>query len=156
IVNLEVQSVRRGWLMLPRYTVTSRHPGKLFRAWSWINMEQTVLVYPRLADAGLPLPQTEIPASGERSAGAVGDADFVGLRAAVAGDPPHRIAWKAYARNDELLLKQFGGATETPCVLDWKDLAQLVPEARIEQLARWCVDLAVAGRSFGLRLPSVD
>jgi uncharacterized protein (DUF58 family) len=152
---LEVPTARRGWLALPRFTVASRHPGKLFRAWSWINMEQAGLVYPRLADPGLPLPYAYAPSAGDQSTGAAGDADFVGLRAAVAGDPLHRIAWKAYARNDKLLLKQFAGAIEEPCLLDWSDLPELDREARIEQLARWCVDLALAGRRFGLTLPGI-
>jgi uncharacterized protein (DUF58 family) len=83
----------------------------------------------------------------------VGDDDFAGLRSASPGDPPQRIAWKAYARNDVLLLKEFSGGTQEPCMLDWDMLPDLGTEERLSQLTRWCLDADAAGRSLGLRLP---
>ena len=42
---------------------------------------------------------TAVAAASKRTQHA-GDDDFAGLRSAAPGDPPQRIAWKAYARND--------------------------------------------------------
>jgi uncharacterized protein (DUF58 family) len=156
ILALEVPTTRRGWIRLPRFGVHSRHPGKLFHAWSWVNMDSAGLVYPTLAPAGRVMPTACAAGSGDHAAGTDGEEDFVGLRAAAPGDPPHRIAWKAYARSDQLLLKQFAGALETPCLLDWASLPDLDAESRLEQLARWCVDLATESRSFGLSLPNTQ
>jgi uncharacterized protein (DUF58 family) len=85
-----------------------------------------------------------------------GDDDFAGLRSAAPGDPLQRIAWKAYARNDLLLLKEFASGTQEPCVLDWDMLPELDTEQRLAQLARWCLDADYAGRSIGLTLPGAS
>jgi len=82
-----------------------------------------------------------------------GDDDFAGLRPAAPGDPLQRIAWKAYARNDLLLLKEFSSGTHEPCMLDWALLPDLDAEQRLAQLTRWCLDADNAGRSIALRLP---
>jgi uncharacterized protein (DUF58 family) len=82
------------------------------------------------------------------------DSDFVGLRRATPADPPGRVAWKAYARSGQLMVKQFSGAAEVPSMLDWDSLPELGPEARLAQLTRWCLDAAAEMRSFGLRLPT--
>lgn len=153
ILRLGIDTEQRGWRVLERFAVETRHPGRLLRAWTWIHMDARCLVYPRPATPGRPLP--EVSGSGSTGKPSGGDEDFVGLRAAAAGDPPQRIAWKAYARNDQLLLKQFAAGDRAPCVLDWDALAELDAEARLSQLARWCIDADAEGRGLGLVLPGV-
>lgn len=153
-LRLAVPAARRGWLHLPRFSVATRHPGNLCRAWTWIHMDGRCLVYPAPAPPGRPAPRSADRAeSGSATGREAGNADFAGLRAATAGDPPARIAWKAFARNDELLLKQFTGAERPTQVFAWEDLGGLDGEQRLSQLARWCIDACAAGRRFGLRLP---
>jgi uncharacterized protein (DUF58 family) len=143
----------RGWQPLQRFAVETRHPGGLFRAWTWVHMDARCLVYPEPAAAGRPIPLSS-GGHGRRGMPDHDDSDFIGLRTAVPGDPPSLLAWKAYARSGELLLKQFSGAGETPSLLDWDSLPELEAEARLSQLTRWCLDAASARRSFGLRLPA--
>jgi uncharacterized protein (DUF58 family) len=114
-------------------------------------MDARCLVYPRPAEPGRPLPDGT--AGGVQGKLRAGDDDFAGLRSASPGDPLQRIAWKAYARNDLLLLKEFSSGTGEPCVLDWQALPELDVEQRLAQLARWCLDADFAGRSLALRLP---
>jgi uncharacterized protein (DUF58 family) len=154
-LRLGTPSAQRGWQRLGRFTLGSRHPGNLFRAWSWLNMEATCLVYPALAAPGRPLPASEA-SDGRRHSVARGDVDFAGLRAAVPGDAPHRIAWKAYARTDQLLVKEFAGAAGEPQIFAWEALPDLQLEQRLSQLARWCVDAVAEGRGIGLRLPRTE
>jgi uncharacterized protein (DUF58 family) len=151
ILKITVPTEKRGWLNLDRFAVVTRHPGGLFRAWTWVHMDARCLVYPQPAPPGRPLPASF--GSGLGGKPDHGDSDFAGLRTAAPGDPPQRIAWKAYARNDALLLKQFSGGDREPCMLDWDTLHGLEPEERLSQLARWCLDAAGDSRSFGLRLP---
>lgn len=151
---LTVPTAHRGWQRLGRFTIATRHPGNLFRAWSWLEMNATCLVYPALAAPGRTPPQNASDAGAKPSA-EQGDADFAGLRAASPSDPPHRIAWKAYARSDELLTKEFAAPGDAPALFQWQSLPELDVEARLSQLARWCVDAAAAGRSFGLELPAL-
>jgi uncharacterized protein (DUF58 family) len=153
ILRLGIDTQRRGWTTLERFAVETRHPGRLLRAWTWIHMDARCLVYPQPAAPGRPLPEgAGYGATGRPS---TGDEDFAGLRAAAPGDPPQRIAWKAYARTDQLLLKQFAAGDRAPCVLDWNMLAELDVEARLAQLARWCIDADTEGRALGLVLPGV-
>lgn len=150
-LTLAVAARERGVLTLDRFAVSTRHPGNLFRAWTWIHMDARCLVYPRPA-GDLPRP---VGSDGHGSTGMRDrdDADFTGLRDAVPGDSPRRIAWKAFARSDQLMVKQFSGADEQPCLFDWDDLPPLGVEERLSQLTRWCLDAADELDSFGLKLP---
>lgn len=152
IIEVGLPTRTRGWQPLERFSVSTLYPANLFRAWTWVHMPATCLVYARPAGPGRPLPDMQSGARPrlpiERS-----DADFRGLRNANSSDSPRRIAWKAYARNDELLVKQFAGGTGEPCMLDWDDLPGLDTEARISQLTRWCLEASGQARHFGLRIP---
>jgi uncharacterized protein (DUF58 family) len=153
VLRLGIATERRGWVALDRFRVETQYPARLCRAWTWVHMDARCLVYPRPAAPGLPLPQGS--GTGTSRPGP-GDDDFAGLRAAAPGDPPQRIAWKAYARNDLLLLKEFSGGGGEPCLLDWDHLPSLGTEQRLSQLTRWCLDADAAGRSFALRLPGAE
>jgi uncharacterized protein (DUF58 family) len=153
-VALRVAAERRGWAKLDRCAVSTHHPGNLFRAWSWLHMDARCVVYPRPAPRGRPLP-TCGGAGGSLGTREHGDADFAGLRAAIPGDPPRRIAWKAYARNNELLMKQFASGQQETELLEWDSLPELATEERLSQLTRWCLDAAELDLAFGLVLPTV-
>ena len=84
---------------------------------------------------------------------AQGDADFAGLRPFRPGDSPRHIAWKTFAREQELLVKHYAGTDVTSHWFDWESLAGLQIEERLEQLCRWVVDAQKQGHAYGLRLP---
>jgi uncharacterized protein (DUF58 family) len=151
LLRLGLPTERRGWAALERFRVETCYPARLFRAWTWVHMDTRCLVYPRPADPGRPLPDGTGGGTGGQPH--PGDDDFAGLKSAAPGDPLQRIAWKAYARNDVLLLKEFSSGAGEPCSLDWDMLPELAVEERLAQLARWCLDADAAGRSFALRLP---
>ena len=153
ILTITVSAEQRGWLSLQRFAVATRHPGNLFRAWTWVHMNARCLVYPEPAPAGRPLPANS-GGLGTRATPDQGDSDFAGLKTAAPGDPPGRMAWKAYARSGELLSKQFASSDQEPCILDWDSLPDLDTEARLSQLTRWCLDALAEFRSFGIRLPN--
>jgi uncharacterized protein (DUF58 family) len=154
-VRLRVPTTRRGWLTLGRFNVSTRYPTALFHAWTWVHMDARCLVYPRPAGHRIPLPTS---GGGRQRRGMLEreDADFHGLRQAQLSDSPNRIAWKAYARNGELLVKQFRGSEGEPCMLEWNSTPGTTAEARIAQLTRWCLDAHKQARSFGLRIPGTQ
>ena len=82
-----------------------------------------------------------------------GDDDFAGLRNFRDGDSPRHIAWKAFARDEELLVKQYAGTDVTTHWFDFDTLNQMDVEARLSQLTRWVVDANFKGNAWGLRLP---
>jgi len=153
VLRLGLPTERRGWVTLERFGVETRYPARLCRAWTWVYMDARCLVYPQPASSGRPLPFGG--EGGVNGPPVAGDDDFAGLRAAAPGDPLQRIAWKAYARSDVLLLKEFSSGTQEPCVLDWAMLPELDAESRLAQLTRWCLDADQAGRSVALRLPGI-
>ena len=153
-LRLGLPTERRGSAALERFRVETRYPARLCRAWTWVHMDARCLVYPRPAAPGRPLPLTTADGTGGSSR--KGDDDFAGLRSATTSDAPQRIAWKAYARSDVLLLKEFSGGTQEPCMLDWDMLPDLGTEDRLSQLTRWCLDADATGRSLGLRLPGTE
>ena len=149
---LSVPTQERGLVKLRRCSIATRYPGNLFRAWSWLHMDAECIVYPEPTTHGRPLP---VSGGGDGSRGVAerGDADFAGLKTAATGDPPQRIAWKAYARNEELLAKQFAGGEQREQILEWNELAGLDTEDRLSQLTRWCLDATETGSAFGLVIP---
>ena len=149
---LKVPTHKRGLMKLRRCSIATRYPGNLFRAWSWIHMDAQCIVYPEPAAGGRPLPVSG-GGDGSHAVGERGDSDFAGLKTAIPGDPPQRIAWKAYARNNELLAKQFTGGEQRAQILAWDELAGLEIEERLSQLTRWCLDATEEGCAFGLVIP---
>jgi uncharacterized protein (DUF58 family) len=156
VAYAHVPTQRRGLARLPRLRVESTFPLGLFTAWTWLHFAQESAVYPRPAtrDAGGPPPAAEAGAA--QDGRAVGEEDFAGLRAFRHGDPPRRIAWKAYARGGELVAKQYVGSARAPVVYDWADVPGRDVEGRLARLARWIVDAEERGDRYGLRLPGAE
>lgn len=151
--TLFLPSTRRGILRPGRLTLFTRYPLGLYYAWAYLELDMHCIVYPRPAPPGIPLPAAESSA-GQGAQHSQGEEDFSGLRPYHAGDPPRHIAWKAAARSEELLTKQFSGRTDSELWLDWQRLpAHLDTEEKLSRLARWVVDAHAAGMAFGLRLP---
>jgi uncharacterized protein (DUF58 family) len=153
-VNIRVPTRRRGIIVLDRVVIATRFPYGLFRAWAVIHPGLRCLVYPRpAADAPPPPPVAGVAGGGGARRG---EDDFAGLKDYHPGDPPRRIAWKAYARSDELLIKEFSGDIEATPVFDLADAPGTDLETRLSVLARWIVDAHARGLTFGLRLPGED
>lgn len=149
---LEVPTTRRGRLELDRFSVFTSFPLGLFHCWAWIHPRWHTVVYPRPAPAGL-TPPPQHTDTGGASDDSAGDADFAGLRNYRPGDPPRHIAWKSFARSEELLVKQYAGTDVASHWFDFDSLDQMGLEARLAQLSRWIVDAHLSDTAWGLRLP---
>ena len=151
-LDLPLATRRRGRLPVPRITLRSSFPLGLFQAWSHVNLDGRLLVYPQ------PSPQREAPRethdhfnlSGDRGHGSD---DFAGLRTYQTGDSPQHLHWKAMAREQGLFTKQFGGDHAEELWLDWETLPGRDVEARLSQLTRWVLDAEADQHNYGLRLP---
>jgi uncharacterized protein (DUF58 family) len=155
-IVLAVPAARRGWLPLSRVMLETRFPLSFFRAWSYVEPEQRALVYPKPEHAPLPPPAPH-EQSGAARALARGNDDFSGLRGYHATDSPRHVAWKAVARSDVMLTKQFTGDSSAELWLDWNGMpAGLDVEARLSRLAAWVLDAERAGANYGLRLPDSE
>lgn len=146
--SVTIDTPQRGWVPLPRMRLSSTLPFGLFRAWSWITPAQRVLVYPRIVRDGEPPAHNDDP--NERTSG--GD-EFAALRDYHAGDPIRHVAWKASARHDALLVREFDRAAPgQPLRFDWSSLPDINRETRISRLAGWVCDAYAAAHPWILVL----
>jgi uncharacterized protein (DUF58 family) len=149
--QLLVPTTRRGWLDLARLQVSTTHPLGLARAWAYVWPQSPLLVYPRPETDGPPLPT----GAGDRAQSRLhptGD-DVHHLRNYRRGDSRRAIAWKASARRDTLLVREYEQPLGADVVLDWHGLMRMPGEERIGRLARWVDEAERDGRRYRLVLP---
>lgn len=145
---------RRGWQPLPRLRLWSSWPLGLFRAWSWLHPDQSVLVWPQPEPAG---PPPDAPADDARHMRLHRGDELAALRDYRVGDPQRHVAWKASARHHNLLVKDFEQPQSRPqWQLDWRRLRGMDDEARIARLARWLNEAQAERRNYSLWLPGDD
>ena len=154
-ISLEGVATHRGQHVLERFTIATRFPLGLFRAWANVHLNHRYLIYPRPAAINqLPADSHyKLKVSGDHGVGAD---DFVGLRQYHKGDSLRHIHWKAAARQQGLLTKQFGGDRSEELWLDWASLPEVDLEQRLSILTRWVLLAEREGKNYGLRLPNQE
>src|SRR2546429_7599470 len=109
----------RGEHEIGRLQLTSAYPLGFLRVLKQLPSPQRYVVYPRPAgDQRLP---AETAQSGQRSSRAeLGEGDdFAGVRAYVRGESQRHIDWKAVARGQALMTKQFTAESDGLLYLDF-------------------------------------
>ena len=150
-IELALPTVRRGWLAVGRLTLSTEYPFGMFRAWSVLNPDQSLLVYPAPEPGAPPLPRGESRDGHARPT--PGGDDWQGLREFRTGDARRLVAWKASARHDRLLVKEFASPVADELLLDFERLGSLPNEQRIARLTRWVLDAARLQTPFTLVVP---
>lgn len=155
-VGVRVPTSRRGRLKPGRFTLSTVYPLGLFRAWSHVEFDHDVVVYPKPSETRAEFGAAGEPGRTARESTREGSEDFAGLRAWQPGDSPRQVAWKIVARSDVLATKRFSDAEGGEVLLEWDALPGLDIEARLSQLARMALDAEHGGLRYGLRLPGVE
>jgi len=154
-IPLPVQYAQRGYQPLPRFIIETTFPLGLFRAWSHVELQQSVLVYPQPGNDKV-LPQLSVGnKAGEKHQGA-GDDEFEGLRNYRVGDSFYRIHWKSAARHHVLQSKQYVGSANSEVWIAWEDSHFSDIEKRISQLTQWVMLASNMGIPYGFRIPGVE
>lgn len=154
-VLLGLPSTRRGWLRAPRFAVRTEFPLGLFRAWSWVELDQRCLVYPKPAGSQR-IPPSAGTGQGGGMPGRQGQDEFAGLRPYQRGDHPRSIHWKSLPKLSRPMVKQFAETQDRTLWLDWSRLTSLSTETRLSQLTRWVLAADAQLLDYGLRLPSLQ
>jgi uncharacterized protein (DUF58 family) len=152
VIALPVTTPRRGRLRCGRLEIFTRYPVGFFHAWSYVDFNLTVIVYPR-PDPMAGAPPAQSRSASEEGIPVAGDEEFNMLRSYRAGDPPKLIAWKALAREQGLLSKEFSAMASSELWLDWEDAHAADVEARLSMLCYWVLQAERFGQGYGLRLP---
>ena len=150
-LTLYYPTARRGWLTPGRLRVETRYPLGWFVAWSLVDLDWQVLVYPQ--PLNLPLPGLPAGGAGEgEQLLAEGVDDFQGLRNYQPGDSKRRLDWRAWSRGQGLHSKVFAEPRHTS---QWLTLAQ-APGHSLEQqlscLTGWVLQLEQRHQPYGLEL----
>jgi uncharacterized protein (DUF58 family) len=143
----------RGEHKIEKLNLTSCYPLGFVRASRIFVSNQTYLVYPK--PAGNPqLPTNRIRfADGWIQQGIGHGGDFAGVRAYVRGESQRHIDWKAVARGQPLMTKQFAAETSGAVYLDFFELHLADMEEKLSQLTLWVIEAERTRQPYGLRLP---
>lgn len=153
-IELTLPAENRGWIRAPRLRVESVFPLSLLRAWSWLDLEQTALIYPRPIAGTMPLLSGVQPHADDEGETTLrsGVDDYHGLRPYEAGDNRRRVHWKAWSRGQGLLVKDFTDSSGLDLCLDFMALGGDIEE-RLSRLCYWVLILSQRHQPFALRLP---
>jgi uncharacterized protein (DUF58 family) len=154
-VTLRFQAEQRGEQRVESFCVSTVYPLGFLRSAKHFATDQRYIVYPRPAgDTVLPHP----PARGNNAtAPDLGEGDdFAGVRAYIPGESQRHIDWKAVARGQAMMTKQFVTEAAGMLHLDFGATRFSDTEDRLSQLALWVIEAERVRRPYGLRLPGVE
>jgi uncharacterized protein (DUF58 family) len=134
-----------------RLLVQTFYPLGLLRAWTWIDLDLSALVYPQPIACARPVGAGEGQPDGNYQH-KLGSEDFYGFRPYRSGDNPRHVLWRARARGLPLQTKQFSEAQMQTQWLDWEALNG-ERELRLSNLCYWVLELHRQNTLYGLRIP---
>jgi len=151
-VTLRFPAPARGEYEIGKLRLTSRYPLGFLEAQRHVSTSQRFIVYPKPAgDPNLPVSRARSTKTGWQAELGEGD-DFTGVRAYVPGESQRQIDWKAVARGQPLMTKQFAAEAEGVLYLDLAAAPFADLENRLCQLALWVIEAERAHRAYALRL----
>lgn len=154
VITEKLDTSRRGALVLPDVEILREDPLGLVAQTRVLIPSSKVMILPRIGEVSMPKTGTGI--LGEllmRNAQRLGLGEFDGLREYVDGDDPRSIHWRASARSEDLMVRQFTveGARRCTVVLDRDAVGAALsgPEA-FEVAVEIAATLVVAAEAAGL------
>jgi uncharacterized protein (DUF58 family) len=155
-VTLRFPAQQRGEHKVGTLRLTSAYPLGFIRFLKKFSPSQTYIVYPKPA-GDVRLPASFVRLRDGRPLTELGEGDdFAGTRAYVHGESQRHIDWRAVARGQSLMTKQFTAEVEGVVYFDFSALRFADVEERLSQLALWVIEAERARRPYGLRLPGVE
>jgi uncharacterized protein (DUF58 family) len=155
-LTLRFSADRRGEHKIEKLDLTSCYPLGFVRVSKRFVSHQTYLVYPKPAgDPRLPINRSRFADSWVQQGVGHGD-DFAGVRAYVRGESQRHIDWKAVARGQPLMTKQFASETIGAVCLDFSEVHFTDVEERLSQLTLWVIEAERARQPYCVRLPGIE
>ena len=155
-VTLRFPAEARGEYRIESFCITSVYPLGFLRSRRQFAADQPYVVYPQPAgDTALPQPRARAGISAAQPDLGEGD-EFAGVRAYVPGESQRHIDWKAVARGQPMMTKQFVTESAGMLYLDFSTTRFGGTEERLSQLALWVIEAERARQPYGLRLPGVE
>ena len=154
--TLRFPATTRGEHRIDGFSVTTVYPLGFLRSTKGFAADQRYIVYPKPAgESALPQPRRRAGVNPAQPDVGEGD-DFAGVRAYVPGESQRHIDWKAVARGQAMMTKQFATESAGMLYLDFEATRFSDTEDRLSQLALWVIEAERARRPYGLRMPGVE
>ena len=155
-VALRFAAERRGQYEITQVQLHSSYPLGFLAASRRAATRQRYVVYPApKGDARLPISNRKAFGARTTNVASEGD-DYAGVRPYVSGESQRHIDWKAVARGQPLMTKQFTAEADDVLRLDFDAIAETGTEQRLSQLALWVIEAERAHRQYALRLPGAE
>ncbi len=154
--SLFVTGLARGHVILPRFKVMTTFPLGIFTAWSYVDLNQSTLCYPKPKEQPLAkyqhIEESE-PSEYEHanSSKTSGVDNFEGQKSYEVGDSISKINWHAYARGHGLHVKVFSKQSMQEIWLSEHDFTGTL-EAKLSALCYWVLALEKDQVPFGFKL----
>jgi len=155
LVELEQIAPARGWFHPGRIYLASEYPLGIMRCWSWLDLQQQVLVYPKPISPGDYKEFFEGGDDTDKRTIQEGD-DYQESKRYQQGDPPNHIDWKIFAKTDELYTKKFAEIQGSQLWLNWESFKGTENELRLSFLCYLILQAEKSNRPYGLKLPSQE
>jgi uncharacterized protein (DUF58 family) len=156
-LNLRFLARHRGEHKIEKLDLTSCYPLGFVRVSQKVVSNQTYLVYPKPAGRSrLPTNDSSRFADREIEQSTGPGDDFAGVRDYVPGESQRHIDWKAVARGNPLMTKEFAAETKGAVRLDFFEIHSSDIEEKLSQLTLWVIEAERARQPYGLRLPGLE
>lgn len=140
----------RGQRTVERLRIESHFPMGLFKCGSWLRFDANFLVYPRPVSCPRPNPTQEIGDQHGPMRLTSDPQEFFGFKAYVPGDSKTSIAWKRWARNQELMTYAYAQPQSDTTQLRWSDFYAGNKEQALAHFCYWILLLHQQNRSFAI------
>ncbi|MFT5594408.1 MAG: hypothetical protein ACI8SR_002797 [Oceanicoccus sp.] len=154
-IKLSFTPDKRGPLLVPRIKLFSVYPLGLLTCWSWLHLDFNGVVYPKPVDISF----RSSVGSGEDDITETtqsGMDEFDGLKMYQKGDSLKRVAWRQYAKTQQLMTKQYLDFQGDERCLDWYTLTGFEIEYRLQVLCGWVIKAHEQNSEFSLKLPGTE
>jgi uncharacterized protein (DUF58 family) len=155
-VRILLGEYNRGLQPIPRLTLSSTFPFSLLVTWKKFDVQKNFAVFPKRNG------QTHFPRMNIAKESIEGeaveqirspDSEFSGHRKFENSDSPRHIDWKAYARTEKLLVKDYQGFFPSEVKIQWHHTAHLKNfEERLSQMAMWVEIAEMKGFHYSFEL----
>jgi len=149
--ELQQEMPLRGWHQSTRIYLHSEYPLGLLRCWSWIDLNQKVLVFPKPQQPPEVNKYFQIEADPAKGTLQPGD-DFEDSRRYQEGDSPRHIDWKVYAKTEKLYTKKFEKPVSNEIWLDFDQFEGIDKELRLSFLSYLVIKSELSNQPYGLKL----
>jgi uncharacterized protein (DUF58 family) len=147
--------VKRGKHTLGRFKIITHYPFGLVTIWSYLISEKHVYAYPTQIETELPKDSFIISEKGEKALDdhALAE-DFNELKSYREGMSIHRISWRHFAKNKELLVKDYQSPDKSASYGFDFDKVSGTKEDKLSQLSFLIVQAEIEQQSYALKLPN--